>query len=115
MNKNKLTLTTVTFLVMFCAMTTMGMASEMGAISDGLIGAIDRLYKEYYIFINGFIAFGLLSGILAFIILFMQLAAASTNPHARSYILFEMTMVGITTALLGGFPLIIVLYLNMFS
>lgn len=115
MKTNKWSLTTLSFLVMFWATTLVSNASEMGAISKGLIGALDKLYKEYYIFVNGFIAFGLLSGLLAFIFLFMQLGAASSNPHARAYILFEMGMVGLTTALLGGFPLIIVLYLNMFN
>lgn len=109
----KWSLAGLSFLVMFWATSVFSHATDK--IPKGLVPALGRLYAEYYIFVNGFIAFGLLSGVLAFIILFMQLGAASSNPVARSYILFEMGMVGLTTALLGGFPLIIVLYLNMFN
>lgn len=84
-------------------------------VPKGMEKALTNLYKEYYVFVNGFIAFGLLTGVLAFIVLFVQLAQVGSNPYARIFILREMLVVGISTALLGGFPLMIVLYYAMFS
>lgn len=84
-------------------------------VPNGMEKALTNLYSEYYIFVNGFIAFGLLTGVLAFIVLFIQLAQVGTNPYARIFILREMLVVGISTALLGGFPLMFVLYLTMFN
>lgn len=112
----KWTGTTLTFLIMYWSTTMMAHASQVTSIiPKGMEKALTNLYKEYYIFVNGFIAFGMLTGIFAFIVLFMQLAAAGSNPYARAYILREMAVVGITTALLGGFPLMIVLFYTMFQ
>jgi hypothetical protein len=98
---------------MYFAMTMRTHATTV--VPKGMEKALTNLYKEYYIFVNGFIAFGLLTGVLAFIVLFLQLAQVGSNPYARIFILREMLVVGISTALLGGFPLMIVLYYAMFS
>lgn len=115
MTLNKWSITSLSFIVMFWATSVLSHATTNHTIPKGLLPAIQRFYDEYFIFVNGFIAFGMLSGVLAFIVLFVQLGAASTNPHARTFILFEMMMVGISTALLGGFPLMMALYLTMFT
>lgn len=111
----KWTGTTLSFLLMYWSTTLMVNASATGVMPKGMEKALTNLYKEYYVFVNGFIAFGMLTGVFAFIVLFVQLAAAGSNPYARAFILKEMAVVGITTALLGGFPLMIVLYYTMFA
>lgn len=102
----------VSFFWIYWSLTMFANATNI--IPPGMEKALNNLYAEYYIFVNGFIAFGLLTGILAFMVLFLQLGAAGSNPYARIFILREMLVVGISTALLGGFPLMFVLYLNMF-
>lgn len=111
--RQKWTLANLTFLIMYFAMTLTTHATTV--VPKGMEKALTNLYKEYYIFVNGFIAFGLLTGVLAFIVLFLQLAQVGSNPYARIFILREMMVVGVSTALLGGFPLLIVLYYAMFS
>lgn len=106
----------VSFFWMYWSMTLFSSASGTSVLPKGMEKALTNLYTQYYIFVNGFIAFGLLTGVLAFIVLFMQLGStAQAHPAARMLILREMMVVGISTALLGGFPLIFVLYLNMYN
>lgn len=98
---------------MYWIMTMRVYATDV--LPKGMNQALTNLYAQYYILVNGFIAFGLLTGVLAFIVLYVQLGAMGHQPYARMFILKEMVVVGITTALLGGFPLLIVLYYTMFS
>lgn len=104
---------TVSFFWIYWSLTLFTEATS--AVPKGLQTAIVTLYKEYYIFVNGFIAFGMLTGVLAFIVLFIQLAQVGSNPYARIFILREMLVVGVATALLGGFPLLLVIYMEMFA
>lgn len=69
-----------------------------------------NLMDEYKIILSGLIAFGMLTGILAFIILLMQLSSKGDNPQARSEIIGKMFKVGITTALLGAFAAVVAIY-----
>lgn len=103
----------ISFFWIYWSMTLFADAATV--IPSGMEEALTNLYREYYVFVNGFIAFGLLTGVFAFIVLFLQLAAVGSNPYARMFILKEMLVVGISTALLGGFPLMMVLYLTMFT
>lgn len=110
---------TVSFFAVYWSTTLVVSASDSKSVTlipKGMQQALTNLYREFYIFVNGFIAFGLLTGILAFIVLFLQLGSSgNAHPMARAFILRELLVVGISTALLGGFPLIIVLYLNMYQ
>lgn len=115
MKSKKMSLTALSFMSVFFMSSVFANASATDVIPKGLLTALTNLYNEYTIFVYGFISFGVLSGLLAFIILFMQLGAASTNPHARAFLLFEMTMVGLTTALLGGFAVVMEIYFRMFA
>ena len=94
-------------------MTTRVHATDI--LPKGMNQALTNLYTEYYIFVNGFIAIGLLTGVLAFIVLFVQLGQVGSHPYARLFVLREMLVVAVSTALLGGFPLLIVLYYTMFQ
>lgn len=106
----------LSFFVAYWSMTLLVNAGDATTIiPKGMETALTNFYKEYYVFVNGFIAFGMLTGVLAFIVLFVQLAQVGNNPYMRLFILREMLAVGISTALLGGFPLMIILYYAMFS
>lgn len=88
---------------------------QAAGIPKELVKAMGNLWNEYWFYIAVFIAFGVLSGILAFIVLFMRLGANSTNPQERSRIMKEMIAVAICTALLGAFTFITTLYMALFN
>lgn len=115
MRTKKLLMGMLSFASVFMLNSTFASASggQVGIPKD-LWGALTNFYQEYTIFVYGVVAFGVLSGILAFIILFMQLGATGSNPHARTFIMFELCMVGFCTAMLGGFPIVMEIYFNMF-
>lgn len=71
---------------------------------------LEHFWDEYSVLINVGLAIGVLSGILAFIILLMQLAKDGDKPIVRFKILNELMVVGITTGAIGGFWTILNLF-----
>lgn len=84
-------------------------------VQKGFINAVNSFILEYKVHIAGFLGFGIMSGVLAFIVLFMKLGTYSDNPYMRSNVIKELIIVGITTSLLGGLPLIVILFFTTFK
>lgn len=72
-----------------------------------------QIMKEYGIWINGIMAFTILTGILAFIVLFIKLAKNGDKPQERSKVLNELFVVGIITSLAGSFTLVLNLFYSI--
>src|SRR5690625_4666278 len=89
------------------------LASTM--IPQELVDAIDLLWEKYWFYIAIFVSLGVLTGVLAFIVLFIRLGKNATNPQERSRIFNEMLAVGITTAALGGITFVVTLVLALFN
>ena len=66
-----------------------------------------QFMEEYSAFLNFGLAIAVTTGVLAFIILLMQLAKDGDKPHMRSKILNEMMVVGVIVAFTGAFQIII--------
>lgn len=78
-----------------------------------LTSGVKAFLTEYQLLINVGTAFGVLSGILAFIILLMQLSANSDNPQERGKILKELFFVGISTSLLGSITFVVQVFYSV--
>ncbi len=89
--------------------------ANAASIPDSLQKGLSNLWDKYWFYIAVFVSFGVLTGLLAFIILFIRLGANATNPQERSRIFKEMIAVAATTAALGGITFIVTLYLSFFS
>lgn len=85
------------------------------AITQNLQKSIGNLWDHYWFYIAVFIGIGVLTGVLAFIVLFMRLGASGDKPQERSRIFREMIAVAICTSLLGAFTFIVTLYLALFN
>ncbi|MFJ8531231.1 hypothetical protein [Bacillus sp. NPDC094106] len=110
-NISKRFLFTATLMYTFLLSTYLTHAeSQLGAkFKDAFNGFI----AEYKIHIAGFIGFGVMTGILAFIVLFMRLGAHADNPTKRKEITNELLVVGICTGLLGAIPLLYMLFVSI--
>jgi|HigsolmetaAR206D_1030411.scaffolds.fasta_scaffold00003_115 heme/copper-type cytochrome/quinol oxidase subunit 2 len=104
-----------TMTIMIASYFLMTMPVNAQEISDGLKKSLANLWDKYWFYIAIFITFGVLTGLLAFIILFVRLARHATNPQERSRIFHEMMAVAATTAALGAINLIVALYLSIFN
>jgi len=104
--------TTAAMLASYFLMTMPVFAQK---ISDELKKGLGTLWDRYWFYLAIFIAFGVLTGLLAFIVLFTRLARHATNPQERSRIIHEMMAVAIITAALGSINLIVALYLSIFN
>lgn len=78
-----------------------------------LSSGVQAFLTEYQLLINAGTAFGILTGILAFIVLLMQLSANGDNPNERTKILKELFIVGITTALLGSLTFVLQVFYSV--
>lgn len=100
---------------------TMGLAFPMTTharmkatpVEDELNAGLIKFMKEYRVALTGIVAFGVMTGLLAFIFLLTKLAAAADNPKERGEILKELAMVGVTTSLLGSFWFIVNIYYSI--
>lgn len=108
--KNILYTTYVTIFAYLLMWTPVGATK----ISEGLKKGMADLWDKYWFYIAVFVAFGVLTGLLAFIVLFIRLGANATNPQERSRIIREMMAVAGTTAALGSITFIIAMYLSLF-
>ncbi|WP_144537282.1 hypothetical protein [Bacillus thuringiensis] len=79
-------------------------------LGDKFAEAFNDFMAEYQFHIAGGIGFGVMTGILAFITLFMRLGAHADNPTKRKEITNELLVVGICTGFLGAIPLVYMLY-----
>lgn len=84
-------------------------------IPNELVKGMSNLWDKYWFYIAVFVALGVLTGLLAFIVLFIRLGANSTNPQERSRIMKEMIVVASCTAALGGFVFIVTVFLAIFN
>lgn len=84
------------------------------SIPDKLAKKVGVLWDKYWFYLAVFVALGVLTGLLAFIILFIRLGANYTNPQERSRIFKEMIAVASCTAALGSITFIVTLYLSLF-
>ncbi|HCL4480240.1 TPA: hypothetical protein N2D99_002328 [Clostridium botulinum] len=110
---NKFIKTTIFSLMLIFALMMFTQNTYAIDVQKGFINAMNSFISEYKIHIMGFLGFGIMTGVLAFIVQFMKLGAYSSNPNMRAHIIKEMIIVGITTALLGALPLLVMLfYLN---
>lgn len=87
----------------------------MNTISENLKQALNDFYEEYWFYIAVFIAIGVLTGLLAFIVLLIKLGRYGDNPQERSKVINEMIAVACTTAALGAFNFILALYFSLFD
>lgn len=76
---------------------------------------VDALWAEYWFYCALFVSIGVLTGLLAFIVLFIRLGANSDNPQERSKVIKEMIAVAGCTAALGSITFIIGLYFSLFN
>lgn len=84
-------------------------------LKSGFGKAWQELFTEYKIQLAGFIGFGILTSILAFIINFMKLARYSNySPTTRATIVRELIAIAITTALLGSVSIVMGLFYGLF-
>lgn len=84
-------------------------------VAESLKKGLSELWDKYWFYIAVFVALGVLTGMLAFIVLFIRLGANATNPQERSRIIKEMMAVAGTTAALGSITFIITMYLALFN
>lgn len=75
-----------------------------------LTSAFVAFVTEYRVILGAGAAFGILTGILAFIFLLLQLAAKGDNPSERQKVITELAVVGISTALLGALTTVVAIF-----
>lgn len=85
--------------------------SDKAIVTNGLV----LFLMEYQVVIGGILGFGMLTGLLAFIVLLMRLSATGDQPQARAEILKEMLAVGVTTAVIGSFGTFMLLYFQIMA
>lgn len=73
-----------------------------GANTELLQQAFTDFVAEYSVLLSVGSGFGILTGILAFIVLFMRIGANGDNPQERAKAAKELIVVGISTAALGS-------------
>lgn len=108
LNRIKYHILTIYFLILF---------NPQVAYASDKIPDLKKNFKafatEYKVYLNISIAFGILTGVLAFIVNLIRLAKNADNPKERKKTLTELAVVGITTAMLGSFGLISALYFGI--
>lgn len=90
-------------------------AQAMNTIPEKVGDALNNFYKEYWFYIAVFVAIGVLTGLLAFIVLLIKLGRYGDNPQERSKVIKEMIAVAGTTAALGALNFILALYFSLFN
>lgn len=88
-----------------------GTASK--AVIAELNAGLKTFLTEYRVVVTAIVAIGVMTGLLAFIWLLMKLAAVADQPQARAEILKELAAVGVVTALLGSFSLLVGIYYSI--
>lgn len=83
-------------------------------LKQGFSEAWTALFNEYKLQLVGFIGFGMMTSVLAFIINLLKLGQNATNPQQRSHIIKELIAIAITTALLGSVGLVTAIIYNIF-
>ena len=73
-----------------------------GANTELLQQAFTAFVSEYSLLLSVVSGFGILTGILAFIVLFMRIGANGDNPQERAKAAKELIVVGISTGALGS-------------
>ena len=73
-----------------------------GANTELLQQAFTAFVSEYSLLLSVVSGFGILTGILAFIVLFMRFGANGDNPQERAKAAKELIVVGISTGALGS-------------
>lgn len=76
--------------------------------------AWEAFMSEWRLILAGISGFGALTSLLVFIIHFIKLASLPSHPIQRQEIFDKMLISAITTALLGGISLVLVLYFGIF-
>lgn len=104
---------TLILLIGFLINTEFAYASGNG-LGSGFGKAFKSLFDEYKLHLAGFIGFGLVTSLLAFVVNFMRLGQYSDNPQKRSEVIKELITVGICTALLGSITVISGILYSMF-
>lgn len=110
----KMLLFTLIIMGLFLLNTHTVYAGSAVQLKEGFSEAWTALFNEYKLQIAGFIGFGLMTSVLAFVINFLKLGQSATNPQQRSHILKELIAIGITTALLGSVGLVMAIFYNLF-
>ena len=75
-----------------------------GANTELLQQAFTAFVSEYSLLLSVVSGFGILTGILAFIVLFMRIGANGDNPQERAKAAKELIVVGISTGAAGWLP-----------
>lgn len=99
----------------YCYFLLWSPVEAAGLNSEELQQGMANLWDKYWFYLAVIVALGVLTGLLAFIVLFMRLGANSTNPQERSRIFKEMLAVAISTAALGSITFIVTVYLSLFN
>lgn len=107
-NTSKKCMFMVTLVYTFLLSTYLTHAQSL--LGEKFADAFNDFIAEYQFHIAGGIGFGVMTGILAFIMLFMRLGAHADNPTKRKEITRELFIVGICTGLLGAIPLVYMLF-----
>ncbi|MEI3892148.1 MULTISPECIES: hypothetical protein [unclassified Bacillus (in: firmicutes)] len=107
-NTTQKSLFIVTLVYTFLLSTYLTHAQSL--LGEKFADAFNDFMAEYKFHIAGGIGFGVMTGILAFITLFMKLGAHADNPTKRKEITHELFIVGICTSLLGAIPLVYMLF-----
>lgn len=96
---------------MFLTMQTTAFAGTNETTNNELA----LLKDDVSVLVNYAIGFALLTSVLIFIIHFLRLASANSDPRKRSAVLHDITTTIIITALLGGIGVISKIFVNMFA
>lgn len=76
--------------------------SWQGEINPDVAKPIQNFCDEYAILLNGIMGFGIMTGVLVFVINAIKLAQASNNPGIRQLIIYKMLISGICIAGIGA-------------